>query len=360
MNNECTYILLYFFILFFISGLIHRAYKKEPRTQTADASIVMAIGIFSFDALPRIPFIPEVIKQFIILELLVICFYLIMSYREQYRDGYLSRSIQLKKNQFGVGTWVAGSSLLAVLLLQTIPCFHFIAWGCALIAVLIWLVYAPCSCINLARLVVKLDRVNIGIILLPTVSTQAIALLCYSLFSTLPPLLYQTLIHLGYILYLTGFFLIARYLFSLSCKRLILGWNSTNSILHGALSISGLAATTTAALNDKLIIGTWFITTSLFFLVESIALVKSIYRFKASGFIRGLFVYDATQWARVFTFGMYYTFNLNLITHHVYVNDLIRMIIDYGQYGVLALLLFELMNYLWHQFKCSGLTAVSK
>ncbi|WP_133135811.1 hypothetical protein [Legionella rowbothamii] len=352
MTNECIYILLYFFILFFISRLIHRAYKKDPRTQTADGSIVMAVGIFSFDALPRIPFIPDAIKQFIILELLVIFLYLVMSYLKQYRDGYFRRSIQLKKNQFGLGTWVAGSSLLAVLLLQTIHCFPFVAWGCAFIAVLIWLVYVPCSCINLARLFIKLEQVNIGIILLPTVSTQAIALLCYSLCSTLPLLLYQTLIPLGYILYLPGFFIIARYLFSLSCRRIILSWSSTNSILHGALSISGLAATTTAALNDTLIIGTWLIATSLLFLVEGIALLKSVYRFKAAGFMRGLFVYDVAQWARVFTFGMYYTFNLNLMTHHIYVNGLIRMVIEYGQYGVLALLLFEMINYLWHQFKC--------
>lgn len=351
MKNECMYTFLYFFILFFISGLIHRAYKKEPRTQTADGSIVMAIGIFSFDALPRIPFIPAVIKQFIILELLIICLHLAMSYLEQYRDGYFSRNIQLKKNQFGVGTWVAGSSLLAVLLLQTIPCFHVVVWGSAFIAVLIWLVYVFCSCINLVQLIIKESSVNAGIILLPTVSTQAVALLCYSLFSTLPLLLYQTLIYLGCLLYVTGFFIIVRHLLSLCCKRIILGWNSTNSILHGALSITGLAATTTAALNDTLIIGTWFIATCFFFLVEGIALLKSFYQFKVAGFMRGLFIYDAAQWARVFTFGMYYTFNLNLVTHRVYVNDLIGMIIDYGQYGVLALLLFELVNYLWHQFK---------
>ena len=353
MNKECIYILLYFFFLFFISGLIHRAYKKEPRTQTADGSIVMAIGIFSFDALPQIPGIPEAIKQFIILELLIICLYLVRNYIGQYRDGYFNCSIRLKKNQFGVGTWVAGLSLLAVLFRQSIPCFHFIVWGSAFFAVFIWLSYIFLSCINLGMFVVKRDRVTKGIILLPTVSTQAIALLGYALFSTtLPLLLYQSLIHLGYLLYLAGFFIIARHLFYQRCKQIILNWNSTNSILHGALSISGLAATTTA-LNNALIVGTWFIATCFFILVEGIALLKCCYRFKAAGFRGGVFIYDVTQWARVFTFGMYYTFNLNLVTHHIYVNSLINIIIDYGQYGVLTILLFEIMNYLGHQLKSS-------
>ena len=91
------HLLLYFVLLFLISGLIHRAYKKEPRTHTADGSIVMAIGIFSFDTLPRIPFIPALIKQFIILELLIICWYLAMSYIKQYQDGYFCCNMLQKK-----------------------------------------------------------------------------------------------------------------------------------------------------------------------------------------------------------------------------------------------------------------------
>lgn len=112
---------------------------------------------------------------------------------------------------------------------------------------------------------------------------------------------YQMLIVLGYLFYLTGLFIIGRYLLQIQWKRIVLGWNSTNSIIHGALSISGLAAATTEIMPEEIIIGTWFLATVFLLLVEGISVIKGLYRLRIAGFTQGILVYDVSQWARVFT-----------------------------------------------------------
>lgn len=347
MNDEETnYWILYFLILFLFSGFIHHFYKKIPQTMTSDGSIIMAIGIFTLDALQKMPSTTSSLVQLITLELLIIWLYLVNSYRKQYQDGYFQRTIQNKINQFGIGTWVAGTSVLAILLLQTVPSLHGFVWTSFLLTWIIWLVYMVSSSCNLWLIIFKKHKIYTGIILLPTVSTQSIVLFTYSLFATAIPLwLYQTLIIIGYLFYLIGFFIFVIY----RHRYFILRWNNTNSIIHGALSISGLAGITTHALNDAAIISTWFLATVFLVLNEGISVIKGIYRLKKIGFLQGIFVYDGSQWARVFTFGMYYAFNRALLACHIDTNLFVEYIVRYGQYGVLLILLFELFNYFAHQ-----------
>ncbi|ARG98457.1 hypothetical protein [Legionella micdadei] len=355
MKHECLSTVFYFLILLFLSRLIRHFYKKEPHTSTSDGSIVMAIGIFSFDALQQLSFCTHKFSQVVTLELLIIWLYLASSYINQYLQGSFNVTIKCKVSQFGIGTWVAGSSILAMLIFRDFSCYHFVAWMCAFLAFIIWLIYLILAVSNLWLIVVRQSTVHIGIILLATVSTQSIALLTYFLFATsIGFFAYQMLIVLGYLFYLTGLFIIGRYLLQIQWKRIVLGWNSTNSIIHGALSISGLAAATTEIMPEEIIIGTWFLATVFLLLVEGISVIKGLYRLRIAGFTQGILVYDVSQWARVFTFGMYYTFNLSLIGHHVYTNCFIKEITHYGQYGVAVILLFELVNYFNHVMKARG------
>lgn len=349
MKKECLNTALCFFILLCLSGLVRYFYKKEPRPSTADGSIVMAIGIFSFDALLKLPLVSRGFTQLVTLELLIVWLLLVKNYLNQSLHGGFKCLINHTAGQFGIGTWVAGSSILALLFFRDFTCYRFIAWLCAFLAFIIWLPYLALSVCNLWLIVTRQRKVHIGIMLLATVSTQSIVLLTYFMFATtIPRLAYQAVIVLGYFLYFTGLFIIVRYLLYSRLSRIILGWHSTNSILHGALSISGLAAATTKVISDQLIIGTWFLATGFLLLVEGISVIKGIYRFRRAGFTEGILVYDVSQWARVFTLGMYYTFNLSLITHQVYVNPLIQWVAYYGQYGVLGIVLFELVNYFYY------------
>ncbi|MGL5742981.1 MAG: hypothetical protein ACRCXC_10845 [Legionella sp.] len=154
-------------------------------------------------------------------------------------------------------------------------------------ALFIWMIYMVMSSYNLWLILFKQLKLHTGIILLPTVATQSVVLITYSLFAnTLPSLLYQTLIVLGYFFYAIGLFLILTRTFVYPHHTIILSWHHTNSIIHGALSISGLASVSTHALNDTVIISTWFLATGFLILNEGISVIKGIYRLKLSGFFK--------------------------------------------------------------------------
>jgi hypothetical protein len=342
---------LYFLIILFLSGLIHHFYKKLPQTKISDGNIIMAIGIFSLYALQKMPFTTQVLTQLIALELLIIWLYLIGNYIKQYLGGYFTKICKSKLSQFEIGTWVTGSSLLAILFFHTFPSLSFVVWISATLAWITWLVYMAMSSYNLWLIISNKLKLHIGIILLPTVSTKSIVLLTYSLFTTTVSLLaYQMLIVLSYLFYLIGLFIIVKHRLIYPHRNLILSWNNTNSIIHGALSFSGLVSIYTHAFNDIDIFSTWVLATSFFILNEGISFIKCIYRLKLAGFFRGILVYHGSQWTRVFTFGMYYAFNLTLLESHLVTNLFIKQIVHHGQYGVLAILLFELFNYFYNQF----------
>jgi hypothetical protein len=211
----------------------------------------------------------------------------------------------------------------------------------------IWLVYLRLIFRNILSNGFNSIRVSTGIILLPTVSTQSIALLMNSFFiGQVTPYVNQSLIILGYLFYVIGFIVIIKYYFTIKLKRLLLSWSNTNSILHGALSISGLASLESGCINDNLIILTWFLATSLFLLVEGISLIKLYYRIRFAGIMRGAFLYDVSQWSRNFTYGMYYAFTLSISEHYLLINFIIHNVSQYGQYLVLFMLLIEIIIYL--------------
>ncbi len=348
-----NYLVLYFFILLFISAFIHHFYKKSSSCQTAVGSIVMAIGIAGFDVLPQLQFVTPLVRQLIILELFIIGLYLICFFIKHTIEGGFNLFTARAINQFGIGTWVAGSSILAILFLQELPLWHSVIWAWALCALIIWPIYIGISFINLRHIFFKKIKLHTGNILLLTVSTQALALITHRLFA--PPLLItQLLIILGYLFYITGIIIIGKHLISCSKKRSFLGWSNGNSIIHGALSISGLASTDTQAFDAKVILSTWILATGLLFFVEGMGLIKMYYRIKIAGFIEGIFVYNLSQWTRIFTLGMYYSFSLALYKQNGYTNFIIDNVVMYGKYIVLIILLFEIFIFL--QDKLSKMT----
>ncbi|MCE0722019.1 MULTISPECIES: hypothetical protein [Legionella] len=78
------------------------------------------------------------------------------------------------------------------------------------------------------------------------------------------------------------------------------------------------------------------------------------YRIKIAGFIRGIFVYNLSQWTRIFTLGMYYSFSLALYKQNGYANFIMDNVVMYGKYIVLMILLFEVFIFL--QDKLSKMT----
>jgi hypothetical protein len=92
-------------------------------------------------------------------------------------------------------------------------------------------------------------------------------------------------------------------------------WDNTNCIIHGAMAITGNAAVRSGVLPTGLVIGIWVWTAVMFVLVEGIEIGRLVVRVREYGWGRGIFSYNVSQWARNFTFGMFYIFTLLLQSH---------------------------------------------
>jgi hypothetical protein len=132
--------------------------------------------------------------------------------------------------------------------------------------------------------------------------------------------------------------------------RLADDWDTTNCIGHGAMAISGLAALVSGTIPVPWIVLAWLWVAGMFVLVESIEIARLVVRVQAYGWRKGVLTYNVSQWARNFTFGMFYAFTLSLATTDGdaahWLTDLWALILHYGQYGVLALLSIEIALFL--------------
>jgi hypothetical protein len=207
----------------------------------------------------------------------------------------------------------------------------------------------PIALANLARLALSRPAKPSGTILLATVATQAVALMALRLFPDVSLVhgMATAFIVVGALVYLTGLALILRRYAGGERWLLADEWDNSNCILHGALSISGLAATISGNFPDAVLIALWLSVVVVFIAVEAVELLRLRARVKVFGWRAGLFVYDVSQWARNFTFGMFYAFTLafaervpDLGTFPLVVH-LRRAILVGGPYMVLLLLLAE-------------------
>src|SRR5690606_9654592 len=118
---------------------------------------------------------------------------------------------------------------------------------------------------------------------------------------------------------------------------LVHDWNNTNCILHGAMSITGLAAALTLSVPLGFTVLVWGWVLAVFVVVEAVELLRAVKRVSALGWKEGVLSYHVSQWSRNFTFGMFYAFTVHLParllpgsfmrgTHHV--------ISSFGQYAV--------------------------
>lgn len=218
--------------------------------------------------------------------------------------------------------------------------------------VAIWVWFVPRALRNLARLATAPAAASrpTGVILLTTVATQAIALLALRLFADLAAVraVALSLLGVGAACYVTGAAVILRRYVRGPDWRLATDWDNTNCILHGALSITGLTATVSGAFGISVLAAFWDLTLAVFVAVEAIEIARLIMRVRDFGWCNGVMIYDVSQWARNFTFGMFYAFTLVLArsegvaTESHGLDDLIGAVAGFGQYVVLLLLVAEL------------------
>lgn len=289
--------------------LLKGPYKKiEP----ASGAIIMANGIFLIGAVDAFPVLDIQLGKYLAFILLVawVIIYKDLSIQFFHRD-FLVPFIQNPVNSFVIGTWIAGVSVLCNVFLKYFPEILLMTQAIAILNTFLWLFFLANCFYNFKQLLFDHKDFPVhGAILLSTVGTQSIIVLLNNVFFQFPSYFSESVIILGLIFYLAGVLLIANRYLRHKNWNLADDWANTNCIIHGALSITGLAIVTTNTFTPTFVIFFWVLIFILLVTVEAVELVRALIRIKKYGWNKGIFTYHVTQWSRNFTFGMFYTFSL--------------------------------------------------
>jgi hypothetical protein len=300
-----------------VGGFVRFVLLKKVPVSTPSLAAVMAAGIFLFASLPQITWLAPYSKGLTAV-LFATWFWIVGSIVWTVINGtFYEKHFSHPIKMFAVGTWVAGTSVLANVVGKY---FMDIAPLLTILAVLngiLWLGYIV-MCIRSYKKILtsNLKSAAHGVLLLATVSTQSIVLLFNNVFKEMMTIRIDAgMILLGIGFYILGFVLIIRrYGFSKNWS-IEDDWMNTNCILHGAISITGLAAAFTGSLP---VVFTWILWLWIFvwfIIVELIEIYRAMKRVKKYGVAQGIFHYDVTQWSRNFTFGMFYAFTVAFHYH---------------------------------------------
>lgn len=333
-------------LLWGASALFRRYLMGGGDSPVASGGIVMAGGIFVIAALEELDR-SELVARIIVLELLVIWGYIAFSYLRSALRGELGPYLRQSANTFAVGTWVAGTAVLARAMEEVIESWRplEIAFWLVAVALLIWYLRLLPAAFRDAADLSGGYQAN-GAVLLSAVAAQSIVVSGAEVLpGGMPGWTATGIVVLGYLFYAAGFVLISRR-YRRTEWNLADNWDDTNCILHGAMSISGLAALQSGVVPDVVVIATWVWVVAMFVLVEGEETARAFFRVRAYGWGDGLFTYYVSQWSRNFTFGMFYAFTLQLYREGLalgsaWAEALQQAIVSYGQYAVLAVLLAE-------------------
>lgn len=338
-------------ILALAAWIARRTLLQAKPSPTAAGAIVMAAGIFGLASIQRIPGVPASAMQFFAIGLLVVWGSIAASYAGGWLQGRLADQLAAPSDGFVVGTWVAGTAVMARVLLLGVPDWREAAIAMAIVAFVLWLWYLALVLRGFRAVMASPARLRVtGRILLSTVSAQALALLASHLWPNAAFLRAPVagLIVLGFLFYGAGLALIIQRYRREPRWTLSEDWDNTNCIVHGAMSISGLAVAYTGVLPVFVGIATWLYVLAALLAVEAIEIARMIQRVRQRGLHRGILTYHVSQWSRNFTFGMFYAFTLALAPACASFPVLsplmpfVGWLLAYGPYIVLFFLLAEL------------------
>lgn len=334
------YIILLFILSFLIISYIRRV---NIYIKTSNMAVVMALGIFIHGVLFNYigpEFFHGIVGRFIGIIILVLWVtftysFLLSLIKNQFIKLHLADPI----NRFAIGTWIAGTSICMIVVSQQNFNWEIFVETITFINIGFWILYMI-ICLKTFYEIAKKRVANKvhGILLLTTVSTQSVVILLNTVFDTVPTYVSRSIILLGIVLYLISiWFIIKRY-----AKEFWLlenDWNNTNCILHGAISITGIASLVSNSVPYPLVLLIWICASITFVMIEFIECQRGVKRIKLFGFKKGLFTYNVTQWARIFTFSMYYTltYYINMVTGWA------ELILEAGIWIVLVLVFIQLL-----------------
>lgn len=283
--------------------------QKQLRIEPATPGLIMAIGIFLYSVLQVFPRTEKIFAAPFAIALLFIWlatfYFLIWQYSE--KQGWL-RLTRHPVRSFAIGTWVASTSILGNVLMVYAPQLENIVHLLLFFNLIVFICFAGIVIYHLQILYRHRAHSQVdGIVLLATVSTQSIVIFMYEALPMVPMMFSVIFVLLGLIFYLLGIYLIYKR-YRLNQWNIADAWSNTNCIIHGALSITGLAIVTANLFPDSFLLFLWLTTFVLLVFVEGIEIIRVVKRIKKYGLRHGVLVYHVTQWSRNFTFGMFFAF----------------------------------------------------
>ncbi|SDI01586.1 hypothetical protein SAMN05192534_11853 [Alteribacillus persepolensis] len=337
--------MLFGFILS-VSLFFYQKYLKNEQLPAPAGAAIMAIGIFIYGGLHEVPLL-SLYGEILVMGLAVI-WILFVTYimktvkAHRFREQFLQNPV----DTFAIGTWIAGTSMLLNVSDQYFhglwPLFFFI--GGANVLLYFWYMYQCAH--SFWRIVTTSAKNNVhGVLLLATVSTQSIAILLVNMYPVgLPKWGNVLFISLGLLFYgVSVWFLIRKYVFTYEWN-IADDWKNTNCIVHGALSITGVAAWMTEAYPTSAIVVIWGCAFMSFIFIEAIEVWRAFQRCRRYGIVQGVWQYDVSQWSRNFTFGMLYLFTASFAALEETIFQSVReVILSAGPWVLLGLLMMEMM-----------------
>ncbi|WP_136035637.1 hypothetical protein [Bacillus salacetis] len=279
----------------------------------------MAIGIFLFASIDRIPFLGDA-AAILVLPYLFISLIIFLSIIAQVlQPDFLTPFINNPVNSFVMGSWIAGISVVCNVVLKFYPEAEDILLWIAVCNSVVFFLFLFFYLRNIFKLFKgRLKHEVHGVVLLSTVSTQSIVILWIELNPSLPYIISAAGIAAGLCFYIAGTGLILARFLHLKDWSLAEDWANTNCIIHGALSISGLALTLSHILPPVWLMRYWLIALFFFAVIEAIEMARAYKRMQIYGWRKGLLTYQVSQWSRNFTFGMLFAFTNTLVNDPFY------------------------------------------
>lgn len=318
----------------------------------AAGAIIMAIGIFLLGAIRQFPLVD--VHSGFILSLLTTLLWIALIYKffnsllnTEYRQSLTNSYV----GSFGVGTWIASTSVIGDLIVLRAPHFLPFVKVLAIANLILWLFFVIFYIRQFSKIIrERKSNETHGVVLLSTVSTQSIASLLLNANPDFEPTVILSLISIGLLFYVFSVILLMIRFF----KKFgtIHELKNTDCIIHGALSISGLSMAQSGYFSFDVLNAFWIVVFILFIVIEGLEIRRAIRRVNEFGWRDGLFTYHITQWSRNFTFGMFYFFTLTFISRypamdlHFQNNILVIM-----GWIVTILLVIQLFNWVLHRVK---------
>ncbi|NIK13426.1 hypothetical protein FHR85_002889 [Alkalibacillus almallahensis] len=275
---------------------------------TASGAVVMGIGVFLYGILLFFDVSLWLRHLFVVTLILIWLLTSLAITKPVIHKQFIQIHLSDPINSFAIGTWIAGTSIVCNVIVLWLPDWEVVVIPLALLNTVMWGGYVGLVVRQFIRIWREkyLYKVH-GILFLSTVSTQSIVMMYTHLIPDIwPIILSQILIIIGLVFYMISFLMMIYKYARPQQLNIADHWSNTNCIIHGAMSISGVAIFISGAFPSYVVVMMWTWALLWFIIVEVIELIRIHERYKQYGLVKGLGQYHVSQWARNFTFGMLY------------------------------------------------------